>query len=90
MTTIFYKTLRNYHSFKDNKPVHVPQPFLNYAGLPKMMNDTYRYTPKDTDVVFTQPSTSNNTYNTLKRPTTAQPRYKSRDHYVQENLQKLE
>ena len=89
MTSIFYKTARNYRSFKDDKPTHVPQPFLNYAGLPKMMDDSYKYTPKDTDMVFTQ-SNINNSFNTLKRPTTAQPRYKSRDHFTQENLQKLQ
>ena len=93
MTSTFYKTVRNYHSFKNDKPIHVPQPFLNYAGLPKMMDDSYKYTPKDTDMVFTSSKLPDNTDNTLKRPIrpiSAQPRCKSRDYINQEHLEKLQ
>ena len=56
MSTIYYKTAQNYFDPRKVESIHVPQPFLNYGGLTKMLNDDYRYNPKDSsDIVYSQP-----------------------------------
>ena len=56
MSTIYYKTCQNYYNPRKVEEVHVPQPFLNYGGLSRMINDNYRYTPRDSsDMVYSQP-----------------------------------
>ena len=56
MSTIYYKTCQNYYNPRKVEEVHVPQPFLNYGGLSRMINDNYRYTPRDSsDMTYSQP-----------------------------------
>ena len=47
MTSLLSETIPNYQSKEgDINSVYVPQPFLNYAGLTKMLTSDYKYTPK--------------------------------------------
>ena len=47
MTSLLSETIPNYQSKEgDINSVYVPQPFLNYAGLTKMLTSDYTYTPK--------------------------------------------
>ena len=47
MTSLLSETIPNYQSKQgDINSVYVPQPFLNYAGLTKMLTSDYKYTPK--------------------------------------------
>ena len=56
MSTIYYKTSQNYFDPKKAESIHVPQPFLNYGGLTKMLNDDYKYIPKDSsDMKYSEP-----------------------------------
>ena len=42
MTTSYYKSIQNYTRPQSSRPVHVPQPFLNYQGLSQMMKADYK------------------------------------------------
>ena len=42
MTTAYYKSVQNYTRPQSTRPVHVPQPFLNYQGLSQMMKADYK------------------------------------------------
>ena len=47
MTSLLSKTIPNYKSKEgDTNSLYVPQPFLNYAGLTKMLSSDYQYVPK--------------------------------------------
>ena len=47
MTSLLSKTIPNYKSKEgDINSLYVPQPFLNYGGLTKMLNSNYQYVPK--------------------------------------------
>ena len=48
MTSLLSKTAPNYQTKEgDVSSLYVPQPFLNYAGLTKMLNSDYKYVPKE-------------------------------------------
>ena len=48
MTSLLSKTAPNYQTKEgDINSLYVPQPFLNYGGLTKMMSSDYRYIPKE-------------------------------------------
>ena len=48
MTTLLSYTSPNYIQKQDpGSPLHIPQPFLNYGGLTKMMSNDYKYVPKE-------------------------------------------
>ncbi len=56
MSTIYYKTSQNYFDPRKSENIYVPQPFLNYGGLTKMLNDDYRYNINDSsNIVYSQP-----------------------------------
>lgn len=52
----FYKTAENFRSSKSVEPSYIPQPFLNYGGLTKMLdnnvNNNNRYSPNETNFNF--------------------------------------
>ena len=52
MSTIYYKTSQNYFNPRKVEDIYVPQPFLNYGGLTKMLNDDYKYTPKNPQILL--------------------------------------
>ena len=48
MTSLLSYTIQNYALKNDpGSPLHIPQPFLNYGGLTKMMSSDYKYVPKE-------------------------------------------
>ena len=48
MTSLLSKTIPNYQTKEgDTNSLYVPQPFLNYAGLTKMLSSDYKYVPKE-------------------------------------------
>jgi hypothetical protein len=48
MTSLLSKTAPNYQTKEgDVSSLYVPQPFLNYAGLTKMLSSDYKYVPKE-------------------------------------------
>ena len=48
MTSLLSKTIPNYQTKEGpTDSLYVPQPFLNYAGLTKMLNSDYKYVPKE-------------------------------------------
>ena len=48
MTSLLSYTIPNYALKNDpGSPRHIPQPFLNYGGLTKMMSSDYKYVPKE-------------------------------------------
>ena len=48
MTSLLSKTAPNYQTKEgDVNSLYIPQPFLNYAGLTKMLNSDYKYVPKE-------------------------------------------
>ena len=48
MTSLLSKTTPNYQTKDgDISSLYIPQPFLNYAGLTKMLNSDYKYVPKE-------------------------------------------
>ena len=48
MTSLLSKTAPNYQTKEgDVNSLYTPQPFLNYAGLTKMLNSDYKYVPKE-------------------------------------------
>lgn len=47
MTSLLSATTPNYiQKQSPTSPVHIPQPFLNYGGLTKMLSNDYKYVPK--------------------------------------------
>ena len=51
MTSLLSETLPNYQTKEgDTNSLHVPQPFLNYAGLTKMLSNDYKYVPKQSSL----------------------------------------
>ena len=74
MSTIYYKTAQNYFDPRRAQSIHVPQPFLNYGGLSKMINDEYKYVPKDSsDMTYSQPRPQAQQY--PRRAMSARQRY---------------
>ena len=48
MTSLLSKTTPNYAQKQGTgNSFHIPQPFLNYGGLTKMMSSDYKYVPKE-------------------------------------------
>ena len=48
MTSLLSQTAPNYQTKEgDVNSLYIPQPFLNYAGLTKMLNSDYKYVPKE-------------------------------------------
>ena len=48
MTSLLSKTAPNYAKKQGTgNSFHIPQPFLNYGGLTKMMSSDYKYVPKE-------------------------------------------
>ena len=48
MTSLLSYTAPNYIQKQDpGSPLHIPQPFMNYGGLSKMLSSDYKYTPKE-------------------------------------------
>ena len=48
MNSLLSRTTPNYIQKQDSgSPLHIPQPFLNYGGLTKMMSSDYKYVPKE-------------------------------------------
>ena len=88
MSTIYYRTSQNYFDPKKVDPIHVPQPFLNYGGLTKMLNDDYKYTPKDSsDMKYSQPKP---TPQTNKRAMSARQRYEQNKIMQADKQRKME
>lgn len=88
MSTIFYKTSENYFNPNNNGTIHVPQPFLNYGGLTKMINDDYKYIPKDsTNMVYSQPRSEPLKNN--KRAMSARQRYEQNQILQAEKQRKM-
>ena len=53
MTSLLSKTIPNYQTKEGvTDSLYVPQPFLNYAGLTKMLNSDYKYVPKEPSYQF--------------------------------------
>ena len=51
MTSLLSETLPNYQTKEgDINSLYVPQPFLNYAGLTKMLSNDYKYVPKQSSL----------------------------------------
>ena len=90
MSTIYYKTSQNYFDPKKVEPIHVPQPFLNYGGLTKMLNDDYKYIPKDsTNMVYSQPKPPTPQTNN-RRAMSARQRYEQNQILQAERQKKME
>jgi len=48
MNSLLSRTTPNYIQKQDSgSPLHIPQPFLNYGGLTKMLSSDYKYVPKE-------------------------------------------
>ena len=48
MTSLLSYTAPNYIQKQEpGSPLHIPQPFINYGGLSKMLSGDYKYTPKE-------------------------------------------
>jgi hypothetical protein len=87
MSTIYYKTSQNYFNPRKSEDLYVPQPFLNYGGLTKMLNDDYRYNIKDSsNIVYSQPrpEPKNN-----RRAMSARQRYDQNKIMQEERAKKL-
>ena len=53
MASLLSKTIPNYQTKEGvTDSLYVPQPFLNYAGLTKMLNSDYKYVPKEPSYQF--------------------------------------
>ena len=68
MTSLLSYTSPNYIQKHDpTSPLHIPQPFLNYGGLTKMMSNEYKYIPKESPYqnIPQQNQTKNDLANTL-------------------------
>ena len=67
MTTAYYKSVRNYSRPQSARPVHVPQPFLNYGGLSQMLKADYsKPTNENINIKNTNPTPILDTYS--KKP----------------------
>ena len=87
MSTIYYKTSQNYFDPKNVDTIHVPQPFLNYGGLTKMLSDDYKYIPKDSsNITYSQPRPEPQ-YNN-RRAMSARQRYEQNQILQAENKEK--
>jgi hypothetical protein len=48
MTSLLSYTAPNYIQKQEpGSPLHIPQPFINYGGLSKMLSGDYKYTPRE-------------------------------------------
>ena len=48
MNSLLSYTSPNYIQKQDQgSPLHIPQPFVNYGGLSKMLSGDYKYTPRE-------------------------------------------
>ena len=48
MTSLLSYTAPNYNQKQEpGSPLHIPQPFINYGGLSKMLSGDYKYTPRE-------------------------------------------
>ena len=64
MTSLLSETIPNYQSKEgDINSVYVPQPFLNYAGLTKMLTSDYKYTPKPSSFQMANQESGESTQN---------------------------
>ena len=64
MTSLLSETIPNYQSKQgDINLVYVPQPFLNYAGLTKMLTNDYKYTPKPSSFQMANQESGESTQN---------------------------
>ena len=90
MSTIYYKTSQNYFDPKKVDPINVPQPFLNYGGLTKMLNDDYKYIPKDSsNMIYSQPKPPTPQTNN-RRAISARKRYEQNQILQAERQKKME
>ena len=88
MSTIYYKTSQNYFDPKKSSEIHVPQPFLNYGGLTKMLNDNYRYNPKESsNMVYSQPKPETQAN---RRAMSARQRYEQNQQMLAERQRKMD
>jgi len=87
MSTIYYKTSQNYFNPRKVEDIYVPQPFLNYGGLTKMLNDDYKYTPKkSSNITYSQPRLE---YTNNRRAMSARQRYESNKIMQEERERKM-
>lgn len=87
MSTIYYKTSQNYFNPRKVENIYVPQPFLNYGGLTKMLNDDYKYTPKkSTNMTYSQPRLE---YTNNRRAMSARQRYEQNKIMQEERERKM-
>ena len=87
MSTIYYKTSQNYFNPRKSEDLYVPQPFLNYGGLSRMLNDDYRYNIKDSsNIIYSKPrpEPTNN-----RRAMSARQRYDQNKIIQEERAKKL-
>ena len=88
MSTIYYKTSQNYFDPKKSSEIHVPQPFLNYGGLTKMLNDNYRYNPKESsNMTYSQPKPE---IQANRRAMSARQRYEQNQQMLAERQRKMD
>ena len=88
MSTIYYKTSQNYFDPKKSSEIHVPQPFLNYGGLTKMLNDNYRYNPKESsNMTYSQPKPETQAN---RRAMSARQRYEQNQQMLAERQRKMD
>ena len=88
MSTIYYRTSQNYFDPKKIGQIHVPQPFLNYDGLTKMLSDDYKYIPKDSsDMKYSEPRP---TLQVNKRAMSARQRYEKNKIMQAEKQRKMD
>ena len=64
MTSLLSKTIPNYQTKEGvTDSLYVPQPFLNYAGLTKMLGSDYKYVPKEPSYKMGNQENGNGTQN---------------------------
>ena len=64
MTSLLSKTIPNYQTKEGvTDSLYVPQPFLNYAGLTKMLSSDYKYVPKESSFKMGKQENGNGTQN---------------------------
>ena len=64
MTSLLSKTIPNYQTKEGlTDSLYVPQPFLNYAGLTKMLSSDYKYVPKEPSYKIGNQENGNGTQN---------------------------
>ena len=52
MNSLLSYTSPNYIQKQDQEnPLYIPQPFINYGGLTKMLSENYKYTPRESSYV---------------------------------------